>query len=58
MNKTQGENMIREGKRKGSKPRHGKSKGKCYKCGKEFLLKKTKHNKAKIIKADCGCEPK
>jgi hypothetical protein len=40
-------------KKVGNRP--GKSKGKCFKCGKEFLLNRsTKHNK-RIIKAHCGC---
>jgi hypothetical protein len=37
--------------------RHGKSKGRCIKCDKEFLLKRvTKHSSTKVIKADCGCK--
>ena len=38
-----------------SKPRHGKSVGKCIKCGAEFKLKRnTKHNKTKLIQGICS----
>lgn len=50
--------MIKDGKKVGSKPRHGKNVAICINCNKNFNLKNNKRNHNKILKADCGCKSK